>query len=374
MAWSEKLASGRYRAGYRTPKGEKRYVEGTFTQARAAERAGGIAEQETRALGWRDPQAAARPWGDWASEWIEKRTVDASTLYRDRSRLRRLMKKWGDTPIHEITRHEVKAWAAEMLAEDLAPATVTRHISLLSASLTGAADAEIIPANPALRLNLGLVSAVNERTLTEDEQYRLFSAFETDFDRALVAVLLGSGSRWSEAIALGDQHFALDGIRYRRAWDVANRKLKPYTKGKRHRTVPLAPWLDEITQPLRKACPKGFIFAGPSGDPIDYSNWHRDSWKPAAEAAGLNDGTHDDDATIHTLRHTYATEQLEDGRSIAEIADLLGHASLAMAERYAHRRKAVSPDAALAVRDPRSKPAESLPRNVTRVDFGKARG
>lgn len=373
MAWAEQLASGRYRAGYRLPTGEKRYLEGTYTQKRAAERAANLAEDETRTLGWRDPKAAERPWGDWANEWIEKRTVDASTLYRDRSRLKRLITKWGDTPIHKITRYEVKAWAAELLAEDLAPATVTRHISLLSASLTAAADAEIIPHNPALRLNLGLVAAVNERTLTQDEQHRLFNAFTNDFDRALVAVLLGSGARWGEAIALGAQHFTTDGIRYRRSWDTANHELKPYTKGKQHRTVPLAPWLDELTKPLREARPRGLIFAITKDRPVDYSNWHRDAWKPAVEAAGLNDGTNDDDATIHTLRHTYATEQLEHGRSVAEIADLLGHKSLAMAERYAHRRRPVSPEAAHAVRDPRKATVAPLPPNVTRVDFGAAR-
>lgn len=371
MAWTEQLASGRYRGGYRIPGGEKRYTVETFNRERDAKRKATALEEESRSPGWHDPRAAQRPWREWADEWFDKRVVNDSTRRRDLSRMKRLHTKWDDTPLNEITRFAVKSWAAEMLAEGLAPATVLRSMSLLSASLTAAADAEILPANPALRLKLGLVCGVNERTLSVDEQHRLFAAFETDFDRALVATLLGSGGRWGEVVALGAQHFSDLGIRYRRAWDVTNRQLIDHTKGKRHRTVPLAPWLDELTLPLRKARPKGYLFAAPTGNPIDYSNWHRLSWTPAVEAAGLNDGSNDDDVTIHTLRHTYATEQLEDGRTIGEIADLLGHKSMAMAERYAHRRRSVSPAAANAVRDPRSAPDKPLPPNVTRVDFGR---
>lgn len=370
MAWTERLTSGRYRGSYRTPDGRKRHTDGTYTHKAAAQREAARLEADSRTLGWRDPQAAARPWGEWAGDWFTTRTVEASTQAKDRSRLTRLNKKWGDTPIHEITRYAIKAWASELRTAGLSPSTVQRHISLLSASLSAAADAEIIPANPALRLGLGLVAGASERTLDAGEQHRLFAALTTDFDRALVATLLGSGARWGEAVALGAQHFHPDGIRYRRAWDNANHTLKPYTKGKRRRTVPLAPWLDELTQPLREAHPRGYLFASASGDPVDYSNWHKRSWLPAVAAAELNDGTHDDSATIHTLRHTYATEQLEDGRSLAEIADLLGHSTISMAERYAHRRSRVSDAAAAAIRDPRTAPpSDAPPANVTRVDF-----
>lgn len=94
------------------------------------------------------------------------------------------------------------------------------------------------------------------------------------------------------------------------------------------------------------------------------------------------DGTRSgQDATRHTLRHTYATEQLEAGLTIAEIADLLGHASTTTTERYAHRRGKVRPEAADTIRDPRQAPPtpapeppiaehEELPSNVVRGRFG----
>lgn len=385
MAWAERLRSGKWRGGYRIPGGEKRYTPETYVRERDAVRHANALEQESRSLGWRDPRAAARPWGEWADQWFETRPVERSTQKAAQYVLPKLIKKWGDTAIHDITRYAVKAWAAELLAEGRSHGTVLKFLSLLSASLTDAADAGIIPANPALGLKLGLVPGENERTLFRDEQHRLFQALgpqpgctarEHELalrDQALCAVLLGSGPRWGEAVALGAFHFGHCEIRYRRAWDNENRVMKEYTKGKKRRSVPLAPWLDAITLPAREAHPTGLLFADTTGQPLNRQNWMNRRWKPALERARLNQGEHSDQVTIHTLRHTYATEQLEDGRTIGEIADLLGHASMAMAMKYAHRRSAVNPAAATAIADPRIAPPEETPLPPNVIPF-KRRG
>lgn len=368
MAWTEQLPSGRYRGGYRVGS-QKRYTEETYTHKRAAERAAESAEADARKLGWHDPRAAERTWEDWHTEWLRGRVVQASTKRRDESRIRtHLLPHWGSTQLGDITRHSVKAWAAELIDDGLSNATVNRNIALLSASLTAAADADIIPANPALRLKLGLTENPSERTLDRDEQHQLFDALSTDLDRALVAVLLGTGCRWGEAIALTAQRVDLvdQSVRYRQAWDVANRDLITHTKGKKRRTVPFAPWVGEYLTDRVEAMPEGYLFADDAGTPLDYSNWHARHWSPAIESSGLNSSGRDR-ATIHTLRHTYATEQLEAGLSLAEIADLLGHKNIATTERYAHRRRRENPIARTAIRDPRTpmpKPDPTSPSNV----------
>lgn len=47
-------------------------------------------------------------------------------------------------------------------------------------------------------------------------------------------------------------------------------------------------------------------------------------------------------ATVHSLRHTYASLLLQNGASLADIQDALGHTSLVMTRRYAHLSKAES--------------------------------
>jgi len=44
-------------------------------------------------------------------------------------------------------------------------------------------------------------------------------------------------------------------------------------------------------------------------------------------------------ATVHSLRHTFASWLIQNGAGIEEVADALGHASLNMTRRYAHLSK-----------------------------------
>ena len=363
MAWTEQLPSGRYRGGYRVGS-QKRYVDETYAHKRAAQRAADRAEEDARTAGWKDPRAAERTWGEWHEDWLASRVVGASTAKRDASRIKNhLLPHWGDVPLAEITRHDVKAWAAHLLESNYANATVNRNVALLSASLTAAADAEIIPVNPALRLKLGLTENPSERVLNVEEQYALFQAFTDERDKALVAVLLGTGARWGEVVALTAKRVdtVRQEIRYRDAWDTANSDLVEHTKGKKRRSVPYAVWVGDHLHPLVEAHPKGYLFAGDGSDPIDYSSWHKRHWTPAIDKSGLNNGTNDR-VTIHTLRHTFATEQLEAGLTLAEIADLLGHNNIATTERYAHRRRRDNPVVRTAISDPRVAP--KLPDNV----------
>lgn len=390
MAWADKLPSGKYRGGYRVPGGQKRYTERTYAHKRAAERDAARLESEARDLGWKDPRAAARTWGDWHDTWVTARYVERSTASRDVSRITKwLLPKWRDWRLVDITRGDIKTWAAELKDAGLAPQSVKHTVSLFSTSLTAAVDAEVLPANPAIGLRLRFPRNDNERVLEQHEQHALFQAFaapphaspeqlaEATRDQAFLAVLIGAGPRWGEAVALQPHHINTRHreIRWRQAWDSQNRILVPHTKGKKRRTTPIAEWLMEIIAPQLERTPAdGYLFANSAGQPLEYSNWRQRNWAPALERANLHD-VPGDPVTIHTTRHTYATEQLEAGLSLAEIADLLGHSSISTTERYAHRRTKVSRDAATNIRDPRTAPPQphqepaELPSNV--IAFGR---
>lgn len=53
-------------------------------------------------------------------------------------------------------------------------------------------------------------------------------------------------------------------------------------------------------------------------------------WYVALEAAGIRD------FRFHDLRHTTASMLAAQGASLLEIADVLGHETLAMVKRYSH--------------------------------------
>lgn len=65
----------------------------------------------------------------------------------------------------------------------------------------------------------------------------------------------------------------------------------------------------------------------------------------AIEACGLNTAAavaENGRATVHSLRHTYASLLLQNGATLADIQDALGHTSMAMTRRYAHLCKGES--------------------------------
>lgn len=332
MPWAEKLPSGRYRAVYRDRHGKQRSA-GTFDHKKPAENAAAVAEAEARKAGWRDPSAGFRTWGDWCAEWWPTRPVEPGTLQRDAYRRDLyLLKHWGDIPLADITRHDVKSWAASLTrSSELAPATVQRIVYMFSASMTAAIDAEILTTNPAYRIKIAAGETSHERYLTHDEYSAVDEQLPDDFHQAIGALLVGTGLRWGEAV--GTQIHRLDFnrgiIRVAETWDDTMRRVKPYTKGRKIRNVPLPEWVIERLEPLVESRKRGLLFERDGMMPIA-SNWRSRVWVPAVDAAEIGH------VRVHDLRHTYASWLLQDGMSLAEVGKLLGHESPVTTQRYAH--------------------------------------
>src|SRR5205809_3426559 len=60
----------------------------------------------------------------------------------------------------------------------------------------------------------------------------------------------------------------------------------------------------------------------------------REAFESAVERAGIKD------FRFHDLRHTFASYLAMNGATLAEIAETLGHKTLAMVKRYAHLTEA----------------------------------
>ena len=102
-------------------------------------------------------------------------------------------------------------------------------------------------------------------------------------------------------------------------------------KGKRDRVV----WVDKETLEILRGW-KLERWAGPTffttrtGSPVQTSEVRR-----MVKRYGLRAGI-DRDCHPHLLRHTFATELLEDGFSIIEVQKLLGHAHISTTAIYLH--------------------------------------
>ncbi|GAA2242257.1 site-specific integrase [Rarobacter faecitabidus] len=347
MAWTRKLPSGKHQALYRGPDGKVRTVTGgPFVHKAAADRAGAAAEAESRHAGWRDPEASRKTWGEWCAAWWPTRTVAPSTLRTDEGRRdTHLLPRWADTPLCDITRHDIVAWAAHLRLGDtktgrkpVASETVKRIVHLFSASLNGAIDAEILTTNPAARLKFG-GGHVRHGTYLTRAQYADVRKHLDPRWHLVADLLVGTGMRWGEATGL--HHARVDHQRRTLevidVWQQSGRTMKPYPKGKKPRTVPIPPWIDLPAATTGTCgyshdtgiCHSPLLLTTPNGAILDQSRF-RTALNNACDKAEIPH------IRIHDLRHTYASWLIQDGISLSDVGKLLGHTSPLTTERYKH--------------------------------------
>jgi len=122
-------------------------------------------------------------------------------------------------------------------------------------------------------------------------------------------------------------------IRMLRWYDIRNDTIQVReTKSKNPRIVPLHP---EIKSALAD-WPKRGDFLFPSKRHGVANDLYRGSAQGKAINAWLASTGYD--ATMHSLRHSFASQLAAAGASEAEIRDLLGHTSIEMTRLYTHAR------------------------------------
>lgn len=167
--------------------------------------------------------------------------------------------------------------------------------------------------------------------LTRDESRRLLAQPNRRYPTGLrnytmMAVMYRAGLRVSELLALEPTH--IDNRRHQvRVVDG---------KGGKDRTVPVEPWLIDTIQAWRKVrqgLPGGSqaLFVTLKGEPLS-DRYIRAMVKREATAAGITGK----DVHPHTLRHAFASELLEDGFTIREVQELLGHSDVSTTMIYTH--------------------------------------
>jgi site-specific recombinase XerD len=103
-------------------------------------------------------------------------------------------------------------------------------------------------------------------------------------------------------------------------------------KGGKDRLVPLAPRVLELLRAYwQRQRPRPWVFPARDGSaPLPPTSLQK-TFKAVVRQSGIPK-----DASIHTLRHSYATHLLERGVSLRVIQELLGHRSPRTTARYTH--------------------------------------
>lgn len=204
-------------------------------------------------------------------------------------------------------------------------ATINRYLAALSHCLSfGVKERRVIDRNPISDIARKREPRGRTRFLSDDERNSLLNACAASKWPALRTLVL-------LAITTGARRGELTHLKWADVDLKKGRALVHESKNDEPRTLPLAGSALEALRELKlkNSARSEYVFAQPSGIPGPYEHFEA-HWYAALTAAGITD------FHFHDLRHTTASMLAAQGASLLEIADVLGHKTLAMVKRYSH--------------------------------------
>jgi len=158
--------------------------------------------------------------------------------------------------------------------------------------------------------------------LSREEVVGLFAAVENLKHRAILLVIYAAGLRVSEAARL-------------KVADVDGKQHRLFVRGGKgaqdRYTIIAETALEALREYWRVYRPKEWLFPSDRPDKAISPRTIQAVFKQARERAGIRKA-----ATVHTLRHSFATHLLEDGVDLRYIQELLGHKDPRTTQLYTH--------------------------------------
>ncbi|MHA6509525.1 tyrosine-type recombinase/integrase [Tessaracoccus sp. Y1736] len=295
-------------------------------------------------------------------EWIES-TLEASerkestkSLYRTLATKHIAGNKLGTVPLDRMTPRRIEAWVADLRRSGLSQSSIRSIYTVLRAILDTAVRDRVIAENPAAVVTRPKVEHHEAAYLTPDQAKALLAASDSTRYRPLFELMVNTGLRRGEALAL--------------TWDRVDEKkdllkvagtlarvggdlvvTEPKTQ-KSRRVVPMSATVQELMRQLRQRQrlerlqagsqwqQTDYVFTTEFGQPSDPRNALR-ALKASAKKAGLPSTV-----GLHTLRHSAASVMLSNGVPLKVVSEILGHSSISITgDVYGHVSPEVATDA-----------------------------
>lgn len=320
--------------------GKRRYfnktIHATAKQAR---------DYLNRKLTERDLGTAAGPnvalLGDWMTHWLDT-VISASVRLVTLDQYRYLACSYvlpliGDVRLCDLKRPVIQGWVQELIGRKLSPRTIRLAVSVLHNALAELVKRGDLAANPAAGIDLPKVEKAEVSSLTVGQARALLAGMRDTPFEALWALLLLTGMRPAEALALRwcDVEGGVVHITRSLSWTSEGGKIgKPKTDaGRRH--IPLPDYVLQVLAERKarqdKIGAEDLIFGNAAGKPLEWRVIKRRHFKPLLKKLGLPN------IRGYDLRHTCTTLMVEAGVSPAAITERLGHRSTAfLLDTYSH--------------------------------------
>lgn len=245
------------------------------------------------------------------------------------------------------TMNDIRSWLADLAYSGLSNTTLARKLQSVRSFYNYLVRFRGLPANPAKGLKSPrpakplptFIPSPQTRTMfdlaAKEESENLpappLEKFKRTRDRLIVLMIYSTGMRAAEIVGLKDADV-----------DTGRCELKVLGKRNKERKIPIGPELSEAIaryrrlraelSPILGCAPSGgSFFIRPDGTPVYYGLVYR------AVKVELTDArVSSPKRSPHVLRHSFATDMLNNGADLAAVQKLMGHASLATTQRYTH--------------------------------------
>lgn len=323
--------------------GKREYVyKYTDTQAEAAEILRRLIAE--RQAGVSHGKAAIKT-GEWVNTWIEKHKAPKlapATLTSYRNNFRIHIKPYiGEIPLKDLTFYHIQRC---LDAIGGSCSTFVKNYNIVHGALEKAVDLGMILKNPCKGVTFPKDDTEDMRVLTKEEQEKFIKALDGEYYRPMFLMYLYSGLRMGEGIPLTwedidlekktirvckkaivchdfDSHSAPQVIQDFCKTKSSKRKVV-ITAGlvgilKEHK----AEMMKRVEQSGEEWSESNLVFPNTRGNMVHNRNLQNSLYRILAKC-GI------EGATMHTLRHTYATRCFEAGVDIKAISEQLGHANV----------------------------------------------
>lgn len=231
----------------------------------------------------------------------------------------------------DVTTNDLRTWIAALGRAGISIRSIKRKVQSVRAfyhylmrfhNLQSSPASQLILAKTPKTLPSFLMQSETSNVLDEDWDR---GDFVETRDHLMLLMLYSTGVRSSEIVTLEDVNV-----------DTRKGELKVHGKRNKDRIIPFGEELSNVIDLYRQLRDEqvGFtpdsFFVRPSGEPIYYAIVNK------VVHQALDGRVNSKKRSPHVLRHSFATDMLNNGADLSSVQQLLGHESLATTQVYTH--------------------------------------
>jgi len=251
--------------------------------------------------------------------WLKSKRYSESSVKTYTNAIKSFLRFYENKPINEINNSDIITYNNEYILKNKLSASFQNQV-VNAIKLFFRIQADIL-LDPKL-IHRPKRAKVLPNILSKKEVKLILSASKNIKHKAMLCLIYSCGLRRSELLNLRLEHIDSD------------RKLLiiKQSKGKKDRIVPLSEKIIlQLQDYYRLYKPKEWLFEGQNFGEKYHERSLEQVFKQALKSTNIIKP-----ASLHWLRHSYATHLLEAGTDLRYIQELLGHSSSRTTEIYTH--------------------------------------